>query len=240
MKSAIKKIGVLVVLILASSRASANGLDEIYPRLSANIGVRPMAAINSAPVLSNTSGESVQGVGADIPPVGAGIGGFGDLYLDNMMGIELSYNTLFQNQLGAASVPNDVKRQTMSYFAYVLKYKPHGDTEYGIGGVQFNWESPTDNYKTISGDGYSYVAKNYGSAPVSAPGLILQAGFPIKYGRKFNASTTLQGFYVPGNLTRLYGITAGISFGYNLFTGNRVPVMEKKTGVPYGKKLPWQ
>ena len=237
MKSSITKIGALVVL-LASPRMSAASWSDISPRLAARIGVRPLAAINSAPVISN---EASSYKGSESPFLGAGIGGFSDVYFDDKVGFELSYNTLFQNQMGGSSAPGEVKRQNMTYLAYLLKYKPRGDTEYGIGGEQFNYESPTAIYQTLNcGLGCTWRSKSFGHAPVSATGFIMQAGFPIKYGEKFNSASTVQAFYIPGNFKRLFGITFGVSFGYNLFTGDRVPVVENKSGLPRGKKLPWQ
>lgn len=173
--------------------------------------------------------------GRGSPFLGAGIGGYGDVYFDDKVGFELGYNTLFQNQLGGSSAPGDVERQNISYLAYVLKYKPHRDHEYGIGGGQFDWNRPA----AIFQDAYcTNLAKTIGSAPVSAAGLILQAGFPIKHGKRVSAATTLQFFYVPGDATRLFGVTAGIGFGWNLFTGKRVPLVENKSGAPRRKTTP--
>ena len=100
-----------------------------------------MAAINSPPVVSNA--KSAAYLGESNPFLGAGVGGFGEVYVDDKFGIELSYTSLFQNQVPRASqTPDGVKNQNLSYLAYLIKFKPSGDTEFGLGGGQFGWESP--------------------------------------------------------------------------------------------------
>jgi len=197
------------ILGIASIIPPVGLAEDFQDHLSLNLGVRPLFAVNA--------GQYINGLSySDECFIGPGISGFGDIYFDNKYGFELGYGTVFQNKV-PASATTDV-----SILSFILKMRPSRDVEVGIGGGNFSWDMPgtPPAKQRLQPDGPK--------GSVSATGLILHAGMPLKIFNKIAMSLTTQGFFIPEDKKEMYGVIVGIGFGYNLYKGKAVPAL--KTG----------